>query len=158
MDNKPLFGVIQQAYEGDTYLGMVVRENGTYEKTSQRLVHPLKKGRCYSFSIMLCRSDTYQSGTRFNTNTMIDYTEPVILRIWGGEGFCHQKELLTSSSLIENTDWKKYEFEFKVNSDLNFILLEAFYNEPAEFPYNGNILLDDSSDIYEIDCNLLKTK
>lgn len=152
-DNQPFFNVTKKAIVGNTYLGMVVRENETYERVSQRLIKPLRKDVCYTFSIMLCRSETYLSASNRNEpNNLKQFTSPVILRIWGGEAYCNQKQLLAESPLIENTDWKRYEFEFYPKFDLNYFELEAFYKTPVLFPYNGNILLDDASHITVIPC------
>jgi outer membrane protein OmpA-like peptidoglycan-associated protein len=163
-DNQPFFNVTKKAADGSTYLGMVVRENETFERVSQRLIKPLLKGTCYTFSILLCRSETYLSASnRTEPNKLKQFTSPVILRIWGGEAFCNQKQLLASSPLIENTDWKKFEFEFQPNKDLNYFELEAYYKTPSLFPYNGNMLLDGASHITVIPCptepdyNLYKT-
>jgi outer membrane protein OmpA-like peptidoglycan-associated protein len=152
-DNQPFFNVTKRAIDGNTYLGMVVRENDTYERVSQRLIKPMLKGSCYAFTIMLCRSDTYLSASnRSEPTNLKQFTQPVILRIWGGEAYCNQKQLLAESPLIENTDWKKYEFEFQPNSDLNYLELEAFYKTPVLFPYNGNVLLDGASHLTVIPC------
>ncbi|HEX5625805.1 MAG TPA: OmpA family protein [Saprospiraceae bacterium] len=151
--NKPLFTVTKTPFAGSTYLGMVVRENDTYERVSQRLIKPLLKGTCYSFSIYLCRSETYLSASnKMEPNNLKQFTEPVILRIWGGEAYCNQKQLLDESGLIENTVWQKYEFEFEPKFDLHYIELEAFYKTPVLFPYNGNILLDEASHMTVIPC------
>ena len=56
-----IFGVTQLAQEGSTYLGMVVRENDTWESVAQRLDQPLQPNNCYAISIFLCASDTYTS-------------------------------------------------------------------------------------------------
>jgi len=152
-DNKPFFNVTKKAIAGNTYLGMVVRENETYERVSQRLITPLKKDLCYTFSIMLCRSETYLSASnRTEPNNLKQFTSPVILRIWGGEAYCNQKQFLSESPIIENTDRKKYECKFQPKSDMNYFELEAFYKTPVLFPYNGNILLDDASHITVIPC------
>lgn len=153
LTNQPFFSVTKKAIAGNTYLGMVVRENDTYERVSQRLIKPLRKGTCYSFSIMLCRSETYLSASNKNDPANLkQFTSPTILRIWGGEAYCNQKQLLGESPLIENTDWQKYEFEFQPKSDLSYVELEAFYKTPVLFPYNGNILLDDASHMNVIPC------
>lgn len=55
------FEVVKPAYDGATYLGMVVRDNETWESVSQRLSQPMKAGNCYSFTIMLARSELYVS-------------------------------------------------------------------------------------------------
>ena len=59
--SSEFFEVTTMAQEGKTYLGMVVRQNETWELVSQRLVFPLEKGNCYAFDINLARSETYFS-------------------------------------------------------------------------------------------------
>ena len=93
--NRPLFNVTKTAFAGNTYLGMVVRENDTYERVAQRLLQPMKKDVCYTFSIYLCRSETYLSASnRKEPDKLKEFTQPILLRIWGGDAYCHQKQLL----------------------------------------------------------------
>ncbi|MFZ1516699.1 MAG: OmpA family protein [Saprospiraceae bacterium] len=149
---EPLFKVTKTAYHGSTYLGMVVRENETYERVGQKLSSPLKKGRCYAFSIYLTRSLEYKSASNTGSMELKPFTTPVILRIYGGEGYCNQKELLAESEPVANSDWKRFDFEFKPKSDMAYFELEAFYKTPVLFPYNGNLLLDNASNIKLIPC------
>lgn len=145
------FEVSKAAFEGSTYLGMVVRDNDTWEMVSQRLSGPLKSGQCYEFSLYLCRSELYVSQSRVtyqNTN----YTTPAKLRIWGGSSFCNKKELLAETSAIINTRWLKFDFKFKPKETHSYIVLEAFYNTPVLFPYNGNVLADNASPIVPVPC------
>ena len=60
----PLFGVGQQAFHGETYLAMVVRDNNTWEKIGQELAWPLKAGESYVWNIALCTSDQFRSASR----------------------------------------------------------------------------------------------
>lgn len=55
--------------------------------------------------------------------------------------------------MIENTYWKKYNFRFEPNSRYSHIILEAFYKTPTIFPYNGNVLIDNASEIIPVDCD-----
>ncbi len=145
------WGVTQKPYHGKTYLGMVVRDNETWEKVSQRLDKPLEAGHCYEFSIYLCRSPLYRSTSRL-TNQLSNYTTPIKLRIWGGVGACARTELLAESILVKNTRWLRFDFSFHPTQNLYYITFEAFYNTPVLFPYNGNILVDNASAIVEVPC------
>ncbi|MBK9271036.1 MAG: OmpA family protein [Saprospiraceae bacterium] len=150
---EPLFGVTKDAYHGQTYLGMVARENDTYERVSQHLSAPLRKGRCYVFSIHLMKSPIYLSGLKGDAfNTPRPFTTPIVLRIYGGDGYCHQKQLLAESPPVKDTVWKKYEFEFQPKSDMAYLELEVFYKTPVLYPYNGNMLLDHASHLTIIPC------
>ena len=145
------FEVVKPAADGNTYLGMVVRDNDTWEMVSQRLSGPLKGGECYEFSLFLCRSELYVSQSRVNFQET-NYTTPAKLRIWGGSSYCNKKELLAETSAIINTRWLKYDFKFKPTSTHSYIVLEAFYNTPVLFPYNGNVLVDNASPIVPVPC------
>lgn len=146
------FKVNKPANHGYTYLGMVVRDNDTWESVGQKLSSPLKKGQCYSFSIDLARSNTYISQTK-TTGKDANYNTPAKLRIYGGFGYCDKKFLLGESSMVINYNWKNYVFKFEPVDDYSYIILEAFYQTPTLFPYNGNILLDNASAIAPIPCD-----
>ncbi len=140
------------ASDGQTYLGMVIRDNDTWESVSQRLKTTVENGKCYEFSIDLARSRYYISGSKVTMKTE-NYNRPAVLRIWGGTGVCGQQELLAESSTVTNNDWQLYTFKFEPAKNLSYLTLEAFYEVPVLFPYNGHVLLDNASAIKEIACN-----
>lgn len=146
------FSVTKPAVNGDTYLGMVVRDNDTWEMVSQRMSAPMKKGQCYAFSIYLCRSELYVSVSRMSDETA-NYTTPAKLRIYGGFDHCDKQYLLGETNLVINTRWLEYQFKFEPLDNYTHISFEAFYKTPTLFPYNGNILLDNASDITPVNCN-----
>lgn len=139
------------ASDKNTYLGMVVRDNGSYESVSTRLEKPLKAGNCYKFSIHLARAERYISMSRI-THETANYTTPAVLRIWGGNGFCDERELLAESAPVNNTSWQINTFEFKPSNDIRSLTFSVYYKTPVVFPYNGNLLVDGSSDIIRIQC------
>jgi outer membrane protein OmpA-like peptidoglycan-associated protein len=147
-----VFNVTKEAFDGETYIGMVVRENDTWERISQRLSLPIEGGRCYEFSIALARSENYVSASRADPQLKKNYTTPAKFRIWGGSDFCDRGELLAESPLIVNTQWLKYDFRFEPRRTHTFIVLEVFYKTPTPFPYNGNVLVDGASPIVPIPC------
>lgn len=146
------FSVSKPASHGDSYMGMVVRDNDTWEIVSQRLEKPLKKGKCYEFSMDLARSELYISVSRVSEETA-NYATPAKLRIYGGYGYCDKQFLLAESKLIINHRWLQYNFRFEPPADYTYLIFEVFYQTPTLFPYNGNILLDNASGIKEIPCN-----
>jgi hypothetical protein len=135
---------------GNTFLGLVVRDNDSWEAISQFLENPLKAESTYEFSIAMMQSDTYISGTRSNPRKKINFQKPAKLRIWGGSSHCNSIELLGVSPLVKNRDWQKYTFEFNPTQDHRFIILEAMYDSPESDPYNGHILLDNASTIRKL--------
>lgn len=158
--NDPIFGVTKAAKDGKTYLGMVTRENESWESVSQKLSAPLETGKCYTFSIDLARSETYfsmmQDVTYASDDTQPIQTtppsKPAVLRIWGGINYCPRNQLLAESKPVTNTDWETYTFEFTPNINTKAISLEAFYKTPVLDPYFGHILLDNASEIKQIPC------
>jgi len=149
---EPLFGVTKKAYDGNTYLEMVVRQNETFESINQKLYKLLLADNCYSFSIYMTRSLEFISALSKGDPGLKAFTTPAILRIWGGDTNCHQKVLLATSQLVENIEWQRYDFVFMPKSDISYLQLEAYYKPSSPFPYNGNILLDKASDIILVPC------
>jgi len=124
------WGVYNDPSDGDTYVGLITRQNNTWESIGQRLTATLQKGSCYTFSIDLAHSDTYSG-----------YNKPLRLRIWASKLKCMKDQMIYESPLIEHLDWKSYQVKFTPNSDYRYILIEAFHSaEP--FQYQGNILVD----------------
>ncbi|MBK7335108.1 MAG: carbohydrate binding domain-containing protein [Saprospirales bacterium] len=126
-----VWGVYQEASEGETYVGLITRSDGTWESIGQRLSTPLKAKECYSFSLDLCRAITYAG-----------YNNPIKLRIWGGSEKCVKTQLLAESKFISHTDWETYTYQFVPKGTLHYIILEAFYTEGNTFSHQGNIMID----------------
>ena len=118
----PTFSVSKMPVDGGTYLGMVVRDNDTWESVSQKLSSPLKKGKCYEFSLHLSRSELYISVSRTSDETA-NYTTPAKLRIYGGYGHCDKQFLLAETKVIINHRWLEYKFRFEPIEDYNYIIL-----------------------------------
>lgn len=144
--------VTKPAYEGKTYLGVVVRDNYSYESVSTQLSSPLKADQIYTLSLYMATSKNYYSLSR-KTENPVNFDTPTLLRIWGASDLCGEKELLYESLAIKNEEWQKYEITLKPLKDCTFLTLSAYftkYKKGLEFPYNGNILLDNISDIIRV--------
>ncbi|MEL6988004.1 MAG: hypothetical protein AAGK97_09245 [Bacteroidota bacterium] len=151
-DTQPgIWGVKRKASDGDTYIGIVVRDVETHEAVSQRLKHPLMKSECYSFKIDLCRSNTYLSMSQI-TGDEANYTEAVKFRIWGYDDLTNYRELLAESEAVDHQEWKRYNFEFSPkDKHYKYIVLEAYFAKDGF--YNGHILIDNASDIIRLECD-----
>lgn len=130
-----VWGVYQEAAHGDTYMGLITRENGTWESVGQRLKNVLSPGQCFSMSLSLAHSNTYAG-----------YKQPLKLRIWGGGERCDRDQLLWESPLIEHREWKTYRFDFVPRSSMQYLIIEAYHQE-GNFSYRGNVLIDRLSPI-----------
>jgi len=148
----PTFDVSKEAYDGGTYLGMVTRDNNTWESVSQSMSETLKEGACYQFEIYLARSLAYMSVSRIS-NKGANYVTPVKLRVWGGVGHCGKAQLLHETKLVTHTEWKPYLIQFEARKAYTHITFEAYYDDPNLSPYNGNLLLDYLSEIERLDCD-----
>jgi hypothetical protein len=124
------WGVYTEPSDGDTYMGLITRQNNTWESIGQRLPANLVKGACYAWALDLARADTYSG-----------YNSPLKLRVWISKVKCQKDQLIFESPLIEHTDWKTYKIKFTPDDDYRYILLEAFHKE-EEFSYQGNVLID----------------
>ena len=132
-------------FDKSKYLGLVTRDNNTWDGIGQKLKTPLLANVTYDFSLYACMSSTYIGKSIFKNRTVM-YTTPITLRIWGGSGYCAKEELLLETQVIRNEEWKKFELSIKPKSSTGHILIEAFYKVPSLFPYNGNVLIDNLSD------------
>jgi hypothetical protein len=144
------FGVRQEAKDGDYYVGMVTRDNGTWEGIGQKLTEsPLRKDSVYTFSIWLMRSPEYRSLSRTTTRE-VNYQEPVVLNIIGYNTVTKQEQILGQSAPITDIYWKKFEFTLRpVVSDFDEIDLVAYYADEQN-KANGHILIDNCSPIKKI--------
>ncbi len=125
------WGVDEEPSDGETYVGLITREDGSREAIGQRLSEPFKQNECYRLILDLAHSDTYAG-----------YNRPIKLRVWGGESLCDKKVLLFETEFIENTDWETFQFSFFIkHAGINYLILEAFYRE-EHAARRGNILID----------------
>lgn len=129
------WGVYEEAAEGDTYVGLITREDGTWESIGQRLSATLNPKECYTFTLDIAHSRTYAG-----------YNNPLRLRIWGGTAKCEKGQLLLETGFIREPEWEAHEVQFVPKKPINYILIEAFYKD-GRFSYRGNILIDNFSPI-----------
>ncbi len=124
------WGVTLDPSDGDTYVGLITRGDGSWESICQRLPLSISSGTCYQFTIDLAYSRIYAG-----------YNNPLQLRIWGGTSKCQKGQLLWESKRIESEDWETFPIQFTAEKRINYLILEAFHKE-GRFSYRGNILID----------------
>lgn len=151
-DPANTFQVAKASYDGNTYLGLVVRDNDTWEAVSQKMSRAMEKGKCYEFSIYLARSESYVSQSR-TTEEQANYTTPAKVRFYGGFDYCDKQYMLGETKVVTNTRWIEYKLKFEPIANYTHFTIEAFYNTPTLFPYNGNVLIDKASDLVPIPCD-----
>ncbi len=126
------WGVYQEASDGETFMGLISRADGTFESVGQRLSQSLEKGECYSLNMDLAKSNTYTG-----------YNNSLKIRIWGSFNRCQKAELLYESPLVGHTDWENYSFSFMPKFNYHYIIIEAY--APKNKSAKGNILIDNLS-------------
>ncbi len=140
------FGVTMSPQHGWTYLGLVVRDNNTWEGVGQVFDKYLQKDSTYAFSAWLARSNIYVSISK-TTGQEANYTSPTILKIWGVNTETGQEELLAESAPVSLSKWILYTFTLKPTvADFNEIDLMVYY-APGYEQQNGNLLIDNCSEI-----------
>ncbi len=130
------WGVYEEASDGDTYVGMIIREDRSYEAIGQRVSATMQKDQCYKFTIDLAHSNTYAG-----------YDAPAKLRVYIGPSKCSTSQMVYESDFIKDEEWKTYLIEFSPKEDANYIFFEAVDKKGIILGSKGNILLDAISSI-----------
>lgn len=128
------WGVYQKPTQGHTFLGLITRENNTWEALGQKMPRPIKKHKCYKFKVDLSSSPAYAG-----------YSKPTCLRVWVGNSVCDRAQLIATSPTVDHYEWKTYEFFFSTESDYKYIIIECYYKAPSLHYYRGNLLIDNIS-------------
>lgn len=127
------WGVYLPPAEGQSYLGLIARDDGSTEAIGQRLTKPLKKGQCYTFELDLAHSDAYAG-----------YDESIRIEIYASKKKCKQDQLLFRSPIITQSSWQSYTSTFVATEAWKYITLKAVHGQRAT---NGNILIDQLTDL-----------
>lgn len=151
VDVQPGFwDVTLPAQDGKNYVGMVVRENNTWEGIGQVLEGLLRKDSTYSFSVWLAKSRIHMSPSPNSNGEILNFKAPAILKIWGYNTATRAEELLAESQPIGIAAWTKYTFVFTPRiADYDEIDLMAYYAKGMEGK-NGHLLIDNCSEIVKI--------
>ncbi len=138
-DLENQFMVTNIAEEGQQYVGMVVRPNGTKECLFQTLRTPLNPGD-YQIFISYAKPINYTSIAEVNSEYIIlDFNEPIALEIIGVNNNNEEQVLLTTPP-NESTDWTEPSFNINITETINEIKLQPTYIG-SDF-YAGGILID----------------
>jgi hypothetical protein len=134
-----VWGVYKEAVDGDTFVGLITRSDGSFESIGQRLPKKLELGKCYRLTIYVAHSETYAG-----------FNDAIRFRLWAGKEKCRRKQLLFESKVIKHTSWKQYTIEFAPDSKLNYLIIEAAFPSGRD-DTRGNILFDEIGEIRPCD-------
>jgi outer membrane protein OmpA-like peptidoglycan-associated protein len=145
---NPSFQVTTKAQQGNTYIGLVTREDETWEGVSQKLSQPLEADHCYDMSIFMARSNNYVSVSQMS-GMLLNFNKAVLLRVYAGNSECDRREKLYESPAVEHTSWKEYKIKLKPKGTYSYIFIEAHFANRAVVAYAGNLLIDNISPLVE---------
>lgn len=149
------YGCKLNAQQGRQYVGMVARDNGTFEAIYQDLAKPLKAGVCYKMSVYLAKSSMYESYSRL-TGSAASYIRPLKLIVWGtnlqlkNNGNALPEDWLAETLPVHNDQWRKYTFYIQPPKDIQTLIFSV--SHVVDKPYNGNLLMDNISSIVPVNC------
>ena len=127
------WGVYTEPSDGDTFVGLITRPDGSFESIGQRLRQPLRADQFYCLEMDVARSDTYSG-----------YAKPVKLRVYASLRQCGTDQLLIETEFIQNLDWETLAIQFTATANFNYIRIEAHYRD-GDFSHAGNLLIDNIS-------------
>ena len=130
------WGEYGDANHGNTYMGLITRENSTFESIGQRLSEKLNKDQCYKFKIDMAHGQVYSG-----------YDNPIRLRVWLGNKLGEKGQAIFVSDFIDDEEWETVQISFTPEKDYQYFMLEAFYIDD-KFTHKGNILLDNMTPIF----------
>ena len=145
-----LYRVRLPAADGKTYVGMVCRDNGSFESIGQHLPTPLEAGSCYLWQGRVARTPRYQAISR-STLRADDFSAPVRLVFYGGDVACADEHLLGWTDSIAYADWRTQEVVLRVPVTSEHLRsgVVPFDSSAA----NGHVLLDELDPLVPCSCD-----
>ncbi|MBR9920905.1 MAG: hypothetical protein GYB31_08695 [Bacteroidetes bacterium] len=131
---------------GEQYVGLVARDNNTWEDLGQKLEFPLEANKWHFLSFYAKKADIYRSRSQA-TGREINLDGPLVMLIYGSSEACAQEEMLAVTPVLDYGDWTKVSVSFVPTKAYDYFWFEVHYDDPEAEPYNGNVLLDNFSPI-----------
>lgn len=136
------FRLDHQAAEGHQYLALAARSNNTYESIGQKLNLRGTEGQTLGLSFSVARADTLISRDRL-TLERVNFNQPIRVEVWLGKKRCRRDRLVGSTELVAHADWQQVAFEFPVDPEYRWLIIQSRPDPARARAYNGHVLLDD---------------
>ncbi len=147
------FGVALPAADGQTCLGLVVRDNETWEAVGQQLATPLSPDTCYRLDLYLGRARELYSVSR-SQHTRTNFITPVLLRVWGANTeLCARGDILAVSEPVKWFGWHRQRLILQPVHEVRYLTLEAWYAPDFGRGVNGHLLVDGLSELTPVPCS-----
>lgn len=131
-------------YDGNTFLGLCIRPNGSHEGVYQNLTVPIEQGAAYKMTMFLCQDPGFASPigpSKTREVELVKFNHPARVRIWGSfEG--EYGELLSESKPIDHSDWREYEFDLYPTQGYPSLILEVYFQNESLKSVAGHVLID----------------
>ena len=124
------WGVEIEPYDGETFVGLITRPNGSWEAIGQRFSEPLIDNACYMMSIICAHADTYAG-----------YNSSGRLRVFLGNEKCERAQLILDVKSLLHTEWQSYPIKFVTEQEYNYLIIESYHPHGYQASA-GNILID----------------
>jgi gliding motility-associated-like protein len=161
--SNPIAGAVQDCYlqmrtRSTTYYEANVNDHirNTREYISQILAKPLESNSRYRFSARARHNPnaTFKDAIAEKCNT----SYPVKLEVLGGNDSCNINDVLVTTDVIKELDWKTYKYYFNIEDTFySYIKIQVQWDIPniQDSAYNGELLLDSVG--IELVCNITDT-
>lgn len=146
---KGLYRVRLPADDGETYVGLVCRDNGTFESIGQHLPEPLLAGNCYRWRARVARSRRYQAIARSSLQSN-NFAAPVRLVLYGGREACGRETALGRSDRIALGSWSTVVVILRPRATIEHLRIGVVPAEEAAD--NGHVLIDALEPLVPCDC------
>ncbi len=147
------FGIDLPAADGQTYLGLVVRDNETWEAVGQQLATPLSPDTCYQLDLYLGRARELYSLSR-SRQARTNFITPVLLRVWGAATeLCARSDILAVSEPVKWFGWHRQRLILQPVHEVRYLTLEAWYAPDFGRGVNGHLLVDGLSQLTPVPCS-----
>ena len=137
--------------DGNSFMGLSVGKDGTWEAVGQRLNRALAPAQCYIFSLYMMQPPDLRMRNTYS-GAKEAYDSSLVINIWGGNYQCDFDELLASSKPIDNHEWEEYRFYFRPQRRHRFIIIEAYYKSDSIPPYNAYAIIDGATSVSPVSC------
>ncbi|MCB0640825.1 MAG: hypothetical protein KDC44_04260 [Phaeodactylibacter sp.] len=141
-----VFKVLHTAAEGQHFVSMVVRSNGTAECIQQTLDSPLLPGTSYEMTLQLALARRFDAIERRSMQE-VSFAHPVMLEVYGLDTK-NERILLDDIPPVNHEDWQSYTLQFCPAAPVSALIFSPFYHPDSLYEYNGHILIDNLSDIF----------
>lgn len=142
-EHRGRYGFRKKGVHGSQYAALVCRADGTFEAMCTRLLRPLQPDTLHSLTFSLAQNAVFSSLLRRDTSGRLhDFSDPLIFKVWLGNGPCEKEKLLFEKGPLNHEVWREYQVAFRPTQRWSYLFLEVDYLPERPAPYNGHVLVD----------------